>query len=107
MDNDSEVKNVPVIARVPNIRVCHHPQSDHLLAQGRQGRWSYFGNVNPFDAAMNFVRPISLEMIKDNPVRILVEDEYDKTIHYDLTVTLRFQYYASINHNDNQNPDSE
>jgi hypothetical protein len=89
-------KSALMIDRTPNIQVCHHPESDHIIAQGIKGkRWVNCGNMTFHNAAIAFAKRLSPELIRGNKLRLLVRDEAHLNIpEADITVEVDFLYTA-------------
>lgn len=77
-----------------NIQVCHHPESDHPIAQGREGRWMSFGNTTYFKGAIAFAKLLSTEQLNGRSLRVLVRDENLPKTVFDLYVNLELKYSA-------------
>ena len=75
-----------------NIQVCHHPDSDHIAAEGRKSCWMSFGNMTYMQAAQEFAKLHSMEQLNDRPIRVLVRDENIPKVVHDLYVHICVRY---------------
>ena len=88
---------VPVIDYIPDIQVCHHPDSEHIVAgPTKEKLWRSFGNVTMHEAAILFVKRISLELVYGDPIRVLIRDgnnlripEHDAYVDVSIKYTVR------------------
>lgn len=83
-----------MIDHIPDIQVCHHPDSDHITSwPTKEKLWRSFGNVTMHEAAIRFTKTISLELAYGDPIRVLIRDGNNLRIpEYDAYVDLSIEY---------------
>src|SRR5210317_1881352 len=81
-----------------NVQVRHHPESNHICANGNDSKWFNFGEMGLHEAAIKFVSLISTELTLNAPVRVEIRNEHRPSILYDVKVITQMSYTVLATH---------